>query len=820
MTDRRLPTPESIADTDTFEFFRAGILHDMQWSDMVANLTVSGGGGGLPTDGTGSMTGDLEMGGNNINDAGDVLADTLTLNGVLVSVNPVSGTNIAKTYATVAAMIAATDLAVGQTAVTQGYTSAGDGGAGVYRIVAAATGINDGGFYHDLTGITGQAELVHAGRWNARQFGTVGDGVTDDSDALNRATGSPWTQNGNNMPDSGVLELHGDDTYLLKSSIYVNPKLEKIVGNGATLKRCDALTTTTTAVVNQADTAIPVTSVSALGVQERPTGGERLVLVNTAATYGGRSDREHGGGVPRVTTIVGNTINIDLAAELPDDGSLDGAGEWPIGTTVLKSFAMLFNDDTIKLDLDNIVFDGNRDNNTVNNGWIVNVGISKASGVISNCVFKNMPNETMFASVDTTLVNNDAYDLNGSFVHISSGELARNIIDGNRIRNCCEVGRDISTHSEGAITFSSQAGKTVISNNIVFGSGQGFCGNGAESGVVMTGNYAENCEGIIAINVPTALRKADVVISGNVFKTCGAFLIHQQSGAAVEDGYGLDGISITGNEFKNCRIWMEYASNININGNAFLWEDGYSPGAEDFTIGSESIDGATYQIKMTKCLRYNISDNTFEDQGATVNEITTPIQLEIASTPVKIKTDALTETDYLYYNRDCVVSNNVLTNYANGINCSSAIQGATWSLIGMNIDGNVITLKDTADSSYGIRAMPGVVAKGNTIVCNSNTDDGIYLRGVLNTKNSSINGEVIIGNAVLGNPTRSIRVGLGTGTTDDQNRSWNMTVINNVTDVAIEDNNPSQNVVSGNVQNKVTSTTFPLQATRANSGWY
>lgn len=117
----------------------------------------------LARDGRNPMVGALDMGGNDILDAKDTFVDTLTIDGVLVSVTAFSGNNIAKTYLTVAAMIAASDLAVGDTAITQGYTTAGDGRGAVYRIVAAATGTEDGVLYHDLTGITGQAEFVSGG---------------------------------------------------------------------------------------------------------------------------------------------------------------------------------------------------------------------------------------------------------------------------------------------------------------------------------------------------------------------------------------------------------------------------------------------------------------------------------------------------------------------------------------------------------------------------------------------------------------------------------------------------------------------------------
>ena len=50
-----------------------------------------------------------------------------------------------RTFATVAAMVASTDLNVGDVAETSGYLAKGDGGDNKYDIVAAATGTADGG---------------------------------------------------------------------------------------------------------------------------------------------------------------------------------------------------------------------------------------------------------------------------------------------------------------------------------------------------------------------------------------------------------------------------------------------------------------------------------------------------------------------------------------------------------------------------------------------------------------------------------------------------------------------------------------------------
>jgi hypothetical protein len=82
-------------------------------------------------------------------------------------------------FETVAAMVASTSLSVGDHVRTLGYTAIGDGGGNEYDIVAAATGTDDGGSYIDLA--THQAKgLFPGGVYNVKQWGAVGDGVTDD----------------------------------------------------------------------------------------------------------------------------------------------------------------------------------------------------------------------------------------------------------------------------------------------------------------------------------------------------------------------------------------------------------------------------------------------------------------------------------------------------------------------------------------------------------------------------------------------------------------------------------------------------------------
>lgn len=92
---------------------------------------------------------------------------------------------VVKVFESVADMIADASLVVGQKCRTLGYYAVGDGGANDYEIVAAATGTDDGGSYIDLSGSGYQAMgLFVDGVVNVKQFGAVGDGITDDTSAI------------------------------------------------------------------------------------------------------------------------------------------------------------------------------------------------------------------------------------------------------------------------------------------------------------------------------------------------------------------------------------------------------------------------------------------------------------------------------------------------------------------------------------------------------------------------------------------------------------------------------------------------------------
>lgn len=87
-------------------------------------------------------------------------------------------------FDSVADMQAFAGLQVGAKVRTLGYYAPGDGGGNDYEIVAAGTGTDDGGSFIDLLGSGLQAKGLLGGTVNIRQFGAVGDGVTDDTAAI------------------------------------------------------------------------------------------------------------------------------------------------------------------------------------------------------------------------------------------------------------------------------------------------------------------------------------------------------------------------------------------------------------------------------------------------------------------------------------------------------------------------------------------------------------------------------------------------------------------------------------------------------------
>lgn len=138
-------------------------------------------------------------------------------------------------FSTVSDMKASTTLEIGQNVVTYGYTSKGDGGANQYEIVAAGTGVDDGGSFIDLPGSGHQAKAIFPfSSFNVFQFGAVGDGVTDDAPAIQAIIDFVGT-------GETVFFPSPSSSYLVSSTININKRI-KLEGSQAKVTSSSAIT--------------------------------------------------------------------------------------------------------------------------------------------------------------------------------------------------------------------------------------------------------------------------------------------------------------------------------------------------------------------------------------------------------------------------------------------------------------------------------------------------------------------------------------------------------------------------------------------------
>lgn len=162
---------------------------------------------------------------------------------------------------------------------------------------------------------------------------------------------------------------------------------------------------------------------------------------------------------------------------------------YPVGSKVLKSFTMMIVFDLrnvnsaapVFANIQNITFDGNKENNSLNLRYNVNMGLmieNKGRTRITNCTFINMPTECIVGH-NIDIDNNFFRNNNGSIFHGSinrqwanENEINTNI-RGNTSDSSNLISTTISGHSEGLLTTSNSGGHvTCIGNrftNIITG---------------------------------------------------------------------------------------------------------------------------------------------------------------------------------------------------------------------------------------------------------------------------------------------------------------------------------------------------------------
>ena len=301
--------------------------------------------------------------------------------------------------------------------------------------------------------------------------------------------------------------------------------------NGATLRRADGSTTSTTLA-----SALTVAGGTTLQLSSVPANwkvGEFIAAFTSDSDVDTSRDRA------KITNISGNTVTISSPFTFsPTKETL------PIGTVVAKAFSVFTGrpsatDSTAlpltpgnnrRIFITNGTIDGNRDNQ-LNVSWrfIVEIGISSNGGVIEKVNFKNITGET-FVGHGVTIQNCVFEDIGGSCYHTSVNDQTSDLAGFAFFRGntCKRIGIATNAkvgHAEGAITFSWNPGNLIVTGNVMEDLTEYFLGNfapstGANSGEFMTvyGNIIKGAKGVFDFIQSPAL---GINIFGNVFHDCG-----------------------------------------------------------------------------------------------------------------------------------------------------------------------------------------------------------------------------------------------------------------------------------------------------------
>ncbi|CAN5487502.1 hypothetical protein BH11BAC3_BH11BAC3_33130 [soil metagenome] len=178
--------------------------------------------------------------------------------------------------------------------------------------------------------------------------------------------------------------------------------------------------------------------------------------------------------INQVQKIKGDTLFLDNSIGKTNGGIQN----FPVGTKLFKNINFFWVVGTNKYpdkscSFNELIFDGNRDNNQGSYSWLLNTAIlavTKNTTVYSHCKFINSPAETIVGH-NADIRNCTFYDLNGSAFHTSADRVTsteseiHSYLSDNVFENTNQIPNSIGGHSEGAITHSNSGGYYTATQN-------------------------------------------------------------------------------------------------------------------------------------------------------------------------------------------------------------------------------------------------------------------------------------------------------------------------------------------------------------------
>lgn len=555
-------------------------------------------------------------------------------------------------------------------------------------------------------------------QYNVIAYGARGDGTTDDTLAIRAAI----TAAGAN----GVVYFPPGLTFLLSGS------LTPLAGQtwwmyGATLKRCNALSTTTTDAIANGAGPTTITVADATGF----TVGMDVSLVN-GVKYNPKN--------LRITAIAGNVLT--LSGTVAVVSTADGSSQTlSAGGTVYTSFSQI---DACRGNFQGVnvtdvhilggTFNGNQTNNAVFQHWENHIEVLLAGdrSAVRDCYIHDAQSEGIMAGgYGLDIAQNTIISSQGNGIHIGAITAAgtnQARIRHNMIQHC-NLSGTATGHADGCIVLSNVCADTLIEGNYCEDgiSGIASVDSNDNSSVIITGNIIRSCTASAIDMLTSTDYVQEIIITGNLIYN--SVKVYLYSGGSPAAGVGPRRIVISGNYFE--QTWLhcyKTYDGVISNNTLYLVGDttnaainvGYSAG---WSITGNSAVGGKWGVLVA-------GDSTVRDIAVVGNRCTNQSGMGVALYDASMV--------------NCHANANVI-----GVE-STFTPGAGYEGIRLNnqgtAQGNSITIGPNTSGFYGIRCGAGGTNTAGSIVANNVIRSGSNVPSVLCPSSSQNN--IVVNNFI------------------------------------------------------------------------
>ncbi len=461
-----------------------------------------------------------------------------------------------------------------------------------------------------------------AGPWLV-PAGIVGDGTTDDTNAIQAALDATATAGG------GTVFLP-EGTYLIKNPLFLGSKTTlRGAGKGATVITKPA-SVKSLLTVNASPGATSVTVADTTGFEV----GNAIHIADTTSfewlsTQG------------KITNIVGNVISFTNAEGLGGTG-LGGSVQTNRAGFASTSFPLLRNvEGSADIVVQDLTLDQNKNSNDPANDFTLGTihWVETYRSVVDNCTLINAPGDAY---------SDQAQDGTGITPTADLIKITKNTIRNCKIRNAGRHGVHLGTCMNGGFVLNNEitscggfayfycayATYTVASGNLVENCGSGFAGIDArDHGNIIANNVIKNCTAGYAIEASNgSTYGGKLVIVGNSISAETGFLarcyINVQdcifSNNVVDMGPTLSEAIRFGANADRCRI----ANNIIIQSTGVGGSTGAQIEGDDIRFTGNLVRGFSIGIKVRGVNRLVATGNTLINLSATNWQFETAISTD------------------------------------------------------------------------------------------------------------------------------------------------------------------------------------------------